>query len=356
MLFRYAQSDARAKRMINLETGYSMLTFIQFARVMRQTFTVFIAVVCLTSISVNGQTESRTPTTQLQKPIFMVTADEHNESERSDKLTGGLIETAEFAPNEPDVSLTLNVPSFRLTLWQNGKEVKSYYVGVGMKAHPIYIGDREATEIIWNPAWIPPSSDWVLEMKGVTPGEIIKASDPRNPLGKMKIPLGDRYLLHQAAKLSDVGNLVSHGCVRVLRPELYDLAEKIIAARNAPVSRKRIEVAKRSSRTLVVRLEEAVPVDINYDTIVVENGELHIYPDVYDRGTNRPALLRAELQASGIDDANLSDAVIKRMLRKATRRTQFIVDKSSIEQGTVIEGGRVIPLIPKKQRVVGRRH
>jgi lipoprotein-anchoring transpeptidase ErfK/SrfK len=333
-----------------------MPTFNQFARVMRQTLTGFVAVVCLTSISVKAQTDPQTPTTQLQMPVSTETAADRNESERSDRFTGGLIETAEFAPNEPDISLTLNVPTFRLTLWQSGKEVKSYYVGVGLKAHPIYIGDREATEIIWNPAWIPPSSDWVLEMKTVKPGEIIKASDPRNPLGKMKIPLGDRYLLHQAAKLSDVGNLVSHGCVRVLRSELYDLAEKIIAARNAPVSRKRIEAAKRSSRTLVVRLEEAVPVDINYDTLVVENGELHIYPDVYNRGTNRPALLRAELQAAGIDDANLSDTVIKKMLRKVTRRTQFIVDKSSIEQGTVLEGGRVIPLIPKKQKVVSRRH
>jgi hypothetical protein len=331
-----------------------MSTFNQFARVMWQTLNGFVAVLCLTGISVHAQTDSRPPTPPLPEPI--PTAADRNESERSDRFTGGLIETAEFAPNEPDVSLTLNVPSFRLTFWQNGKEVKSYYIGVGMKAHPIYIGDREATEIIWNPAWIPPSSDWVLEMKTVKPGEIIKASDPRNPLGKMKIPLGDRYLLHQAAKLSDVGNLVSHGCVRVLRSELYDLAEKIIAARDAPVSRKRIEAAKRSSRTLVVRLEEPVPVDINYDTLVVENGELHIYPDVYDRGTNRPALLRAELQASGIDDANLSDAVIKKMLRKVTRRTQFIVDKSSLEQGRAMEDGHVIPLIPRKQKAVGRRH
>jgi hypothetical protein len=307
---------------------------------------ILIVIACLSTI--NAQSVSRNSTAQDQTPTSAQTAADRNESERSDRFTGGLIETAEFAPNEPDISLTLNVPSFRLTLWQNGKEVKSYYIGVGMKAHPIFIGDREATEIIWNPAWIPPSSDWVLEMKGVTPGEIIKASDPRNPLGKMKIPLGDRYLLHQAAKLSDVGNLVSHGCVRVLRSELYDLAEKIIAARDAPVSRKRIEAAKRSSRTLVVRLEEPVPVDINYDTLVVENGELHIYPDVYDRGTNRPALLRAELQASGIDDANLSDAVIKKMLRKVTRRTQFIVDKSSIEQGQALSEGRIIPLIPRK--------
>ena len=270
-----------------------------------------------------------------------------NESERSDKVTGGHILTADFAPNQPDIRITLNIPSFRLTLWQNGKEVKSWYVGVGMKEHPLYIGDRKATELIWNPAWIPPPSDWVLEIKSVTPGEVIKAGDPRNPLGKLKIPLGDSYLIHQAAKTSDLGNLVSHGCVRMLRPELYDLAEKIVAARNAPVLPRRIEAAKHNLRMLVVRLEEPVPVDINYDTLVVEERVLHIYPDVYGRGTNRTARLRAELESSKVDVSKLDEKTMKRMLSKVTRHTQFAVDTSSIEQGTALEDGHVVPLIPK---------
>ena len=286
----------------------------------------------------------------VSQTAFSQTAADLNESERSDKLTGGHILTADFEPNQPDIHITLNVPSFRLTLWQNGKEVKFYYVGVGMKDYPIYIGNREATEIIWNPAWIPPPSDWVSDHKGVRPGEVIKASDPRNPLGKMKIPLGDRYLIHQAASTSDVGNLVSHGCVRMLRSDLYDLAEKIIAARSEPVSKKRIEAAKRNSKTFVVVLDEPVPVDINYDTLVVEEGVLHIYPDVYKRATNRPSLLRAELQSSGVDVSNLDEQTMKEMLSQVRRRTQFVVDTGSIEQGRALEDGQLIPLIPTTRR------
>jgi lipoprotein-anchoring transpeptidase ErfK/SrfK len=268
-----------------------------------------------------------------------------HESERSDKLTGGHIIQAEFVPGEPDLQVTLNVPSFRLTLWQNGKEVKSYFVGVGMKDYPIYIGEREATEVIWNPPWIPPNSSWVGEHKGVRPGETIKASDPRNPLGKLKIPLGDNYLIHQAAKTTDLGNLVSHGCVRMLRSDLYDLAEKIIAAKSVPISRKRIEAAKRSSQMLAVRLDDPIPVKINYDTLVVEDGVLHIYPDVYDRKLNVPSRVRVELQSSGVNISRLDEESIKEMLSKVTRRTQFIVEKSSIEQGRALEDGRTIPLI-----------
>lgn len=270
---------------------------------------------------------------------------DRHESERSDKLTGGRIERAEFAAGEPDIRVTLNVPSFRLTLWQNGREVKSYFVGVGMKDYPIYIGEREVNEVIWNPAWIPPASDWVAGRKGVRPGQVIKAGDPRNPLGKLKMPLGDAYLIHQAAKATDLGNLVSHGCVRMLRADLYDLAEKIIAARSAPVSRKSIEAAKRNSRMLVARLDEPVPVDINYDTLVVEAGALHIYPDVYDRRMNTPERLRLELQSSGVNVSNLDEEMLKEMLAKVTRRAQFVVETESIEQGRALEDGRTMPLI-----------
>ncbi|HWN07784.1 MAG TPA: L,D-transpeptidase [Pyrinomonadaceae bacterium] len=294
---------------------------------------------------------AQTPTPQ---PTPQSAADRH-QSERSDKLTGGRVEVAEFEPAQPDIRITLNVPSFRLTLWQNGKEVKSYFVGVGLKDHPIYIGDRKATDIIWNPDWIPPSSNWVREMSGVRPGEVIKASDPRNPLGKMKIPLGDSYLIHQAKGTGDLGNLVSHGCVRMLRSELYDLADKLIEARSAPVSRKRIDAAKRGSRMLVVRLDDVVPVDINYDTIVVEERVLHVYPDVYSRGTNRIAALRAELDSAGLDSSKLTDRSLRQILSKVTRRTQFVVDLSSIEQGRALQDGKALPLIPRRPRAMSRK-
>jgi hypothetical protein len=100
-------------------------------------------------------------------------------------------------------------------------------------------------------------------------------------------------------------------------------------------------------------------VDINYDTLVVEAGVLHVYPDVYDRGTNRSARLRAELLAANIAESSLSEKTIKQILSKVTRRTQFVVEVSSIAEGRAMEDGRVLPLIPKaegKARTVrGRR-
>jgi lipoprotein-anchoring transpeptidase ErfK/SrfK len=268
-----------------------------------------------------------------------------NESIRSDKFTGGKVVRAELVAGEPDIEITVDVPAFRLTLWQNGKEVKTYAVGVGKKDFPISIGEKQASEIIWNPDWIPPNSEWVTGRKGIKAGEVIRASDPRNPLGKLKIPLGYGYLIHQAAAVTDLGNLVSHGCIRMLRTDLYDLAEKIVAARGVPVSAKKIANAKVTKNTVVAKLDEPLMVDINYDTQVVEGGYLHLYPDVYERGTNTVAALRAELESSGVDASAIDDATLKRMLARVNAKQKYVVSVESITAGRALADGRVLPLV-----------
>jgi hypothetical protein len=276
------------------------------------------------------------------------------ESARSDKFTGGKIEKTVLTPGEADIKITINVPAFQMTLWQNGREVKTYWVGVGLKDHPIYVGKRDATAVIWNPTWIPPNSQWVLDSKGVKPGEVIQPTDPRNPLGRLKIPLGDGFLLHQAKGVGDLGSLVSKGCVRVLKADLYDLAEKIVAARSLPVTAKQIAQAKTNLKTLTVPLDTPVPVEITYDTQVVEAGKLHIYPDVYERDTNTAANLRAELESSGIKTSKLSDATLEKMLAKAVGKKRFVVSVKSIEAGKELSGGQIIPVInraPEKKPV-----
>jgi hypothetical protein len=281
--------------------------------------------------SVNAQSKGQNPT---------------QESERSDKFTGGKIETAELQPDQPDIKLTLNIPSFRLTLWQNGKEVKSYYVGVGRREFPLVAGDRSARQIIWNPDWIPPDSNWVHDMSGVQPGEIIKASDRRNPIGKVKIPLGDGFLIHQA-KPGDPGKLVSHGCIRLPLASLYELADELVSALSLPVSEKQIERAKKSSKALVANFEKPIEADINYDTLVVEGGNLHIYPDVYGYGTSTVKELRAELESSGVDASGIDDKTLRAMIAKAGKGQQFVVTVESIEAGRALEDGGLLPVVPR---------
>jgi len=50
-----------------------------------------------------------------------------------------------------------------------------------------------------------------------------------------------------------------------------------------------------------------VPVELRYETIVVEDGKLHIYKDVYAQDTNTEEKLRAVLEAHGIKLEDLSE-------------------------------------------------
>ncbi len=270
--------------------------------------------------------------------------DMKRDSSRSDKRTGGIIEKTALAEGDGNIKITINVPAFQLTLWQNEKEVKSYPIGVGLKEFPIYIGLREASQIIWNPSWIPPDSDWVAE--GLR-GQVILPTDPRNPLGKMKIPLGYGYLIHQAKGAGDLGNLVSHGCVRVLRDDLYDLSEKIIAARQPQILPSAISLAKRNKKTLVAELEMPVPVELTYDTMVVEAGQLRIYPDVYNRKKNTVENLRGELQSNNVDDSGFDDKSLEQMIKRATAKNQYVISLEKIRAGN-LAGGKAVSIVPQK--------
>ncbi|HZI49316.1 MAG TPA: hypothetical protein VFD75_16090, partial [Pyrinomonadaceae bacterium] len=64
---------------------------------------------------------------------------------------------------------------------------------------------------------------------------------------------------------------------------------------------------RRPTRTQVVKLAQIVPVELRYETIVAEDGKLHIYRDVYNQKTNTEENLRAVLEAYGITLDKLSD-------------------------------------------------
>ncbi len=271
-----------------------------------------------------------------------------DESARSDKMTNGRIERGALKAGDGDVKITVNVPAFTMTLWQNGKEIKSYYVGVGRKNYPIPVGMRSADKIILNPNWIPPDSEWVRNSASVEPYQKIAADDPLNPLGKIKIPLGQAYLLHEAQSPSDIGNLVSHGCVRVLRDDLFELIQMIAKARNLSISNEEITAARKNTERRVINLNGDIPVDINYDSMVVEKGIFSLYPDVYDRKTNTLENLRSKLESYGVDAAKLDDAMLKEMLDKVDGDHKFTVALADIKMGNAVKKGTIEPLTPQQ--------
>ena len=66
-----------------------------------------------------------------------------------------------------DTRVVVNIPAFRMDLFQDGSLVKSYKVGIGYPEFPLPQGLRKAQTIIFNPTWTPPDSPWVAKMKNV---------------------------------------------------------------------------------------------------------------------------------------------------------------------------------------------
>ncbi len=67
------------------------------------------------------------------------------------------------------------------------------------------------------------------------------------------------------------------------------------------------DYARDKTKTKQIKLEQPVPVELRYETILVEDGELHIYRDVYDQETNTEENLRAVLEANGVRFDDLTE-------------------------------------------------
>jgi hypothetical protein len=165
---------------------------------------------------------------------------------------------------------------------------------------------RKADTIIFNPTWTPPDEPWV---KGkFAPGKKVEAGSKDNPLGFIKIPIGLPSLIHGGKAAAKLGGFASHGCVGLTNPQVQDFSVVLAGIGGAQVTPEEVAgYAKSREETKQVKLSSAVPVELRYETIVVEDGKLHIYRDVYDKGTNTEENLRRVLEAFGVKLEDLSE-------------------------------------------------
>jgi lipoprotein-anchoring transpeptidase ErfK/SrfK/ribosomal protein L12E/L44/L45/RPP1/RPP2 len=206
-----------------------------------------------------------------------------------------------------DTRIVVNIPAFRMDLFQNGSLVKSYKVGIGYPEFPLPFGLRKAQSVIFNPSWTPPDSPWVANMKNVTPGETIEPGSKDNPLGPIKIPIGLPSLIHGGKSPARIGKFASHGCVGLTNAQIKDFAALLMRAANNEVSDKQIaQYLEDRTQTKTVKLGQVIPVELRYETIVLEDGKLHIYKDVYGQDSNTEENLRRVLETHGAKLEDLS--------------------------------------------------
>ena len=184
-----------------------------------------------------------------------------------------------------------------MDVFHDGTLMKSYKIGIGYQQFPLPTGFRKAEMIIFNPTWTQPNESWASN-----PGLVVPAGSKGNPLGPIKIPIGGANLIHGGKELWKIGTFASHGCVGLTNGQVKDFAKVLAEASNTQLEEDTMAAfLKKRTRTQVVKLGKLVPVELRYETIVVEDGVLHIYRDVYNKKTNTEENLRAVFKANGVE-------------------------------------------------------
>ncbi len=266
------------------------------------------AVLKLTEDDVDGRS-TRSSLAEADKQVKQILGNEGGEKFLAlarKHWSGG--DTAALAkPNEvpSDTRVVINAPAYRMDVFRDGQLVKSYKIGIGYPEFPLPVGLRTAKTIIFNPTWTPPDEPWV---KGeFQPGKTVEAGSKKNPLGVLKIPIGLPSLIHGGKNPARLGTFASHGCAGLTNELVQDFAVELAKISGTELTPQQMkEYEKQKTETVEVNLAKAVPVELRYETIVVEDGKLRIYRDVYEHGTNTEENLNRVLQSFGVSMASFT--------------------------------------------------
>ena len=256
-----------------------------------------------------------------------------------------------------DTRIVVNAPAYRMDMFQDGKLIKSYKVGIGYPEFPLPSGMRKAETIIFNPTWTPPDEPWV---KGkVKPGEKVEAGSKLNPLGPIKIPIGLPSLIHGGKSAARLGTFASHGCVGLTDKQIQDFALDLASLGGTTLTQQDVQnYAKQKTETKDLKLTQPVPVELRYETIVVEDGKLRIFRDVYERGTNTEENLRRVLESHGVSFDSLKqedrDKILKGLEQMAYDATGERVEPNANMNSNTNSTGKNSPANQKNANSDGK--
>jgi lipoprotein-anchoring transpeptidase ErfK/SrfK len=118
--------------------------------------------------------------------------------------------------------LTLDRGTFTLRLWKHLKLAKSYTVAVGQEGleTPEGLYRIESKEV--DPPWHVPNSAWAGSLAGKTipPG-------PEDPIKARWMGIFEGAGIHGTDETWSIGHAVSHGCVRMLIPDVIELYPQV---------------------------------------------------------------------------------------------------------------------------------
>ncbi len=199
--------------------------------------------------------------------------------------------------------LLVNIPDFKLHVFENDTLAFSMNVVVGKAQHKTVIFSGDLKYIVFSPYWnVPPGilkneilpaikrnprylAQHNMEWNG---GQVRQKPGPNNSLGLVKFlfPNTHNIYLHDSPAKSlfnESSRAFSHGCIRVAEPKKLAL----YLLRNEPGwDEQKVTAAMNKGQEQTVVLKKTVPVYITYFTSWVDSkGLLNFRKDIYKRDT-----------------------------------------------------------------------
>jgi len=208
--------------------------------------------------------------------------------------------------------IVVNIPSYRLTYFKDGKVALISNVVVGNTMNKTVVFSGMMSYIVFSPYWNVPTS---IKEKEILPGikknknylakhnmewngaNIRQKPGKNNSLGLVKFlfPNTNNIYLHDSpAKelFNQEKRAFSHGCIRVEKPK--ELANLILEG-EANWTPEKIDAAMNKGKESWYTLKNKIPVYIGYFTAWVDSdGNINFYKDIYERDEQLAAMLLEE--------------------------------------------------------------
>jgi murein L,D-transpeptidase YcbB/YkuD len=160
-------------------------------------------------------------------------------------------------PAEGALRLEISLAERELRVYRGERVVETHPVAIGQEEYPTPPGTYRIDEVVWNPEWIPPDSEWAEDRERKAPG------DPDNPLGHAQLVFQRPYSIHGTRDTGSLGRAASHGSVRVSNEVATQLARMAMEAGGAARSEdwyREAQAQRTQERT--VMLPQPIPLRI----------------------------------------------------------------------------------------------
>jgi lipoprotein-anchoring transpeptidase ErfK/SrfK len=168
-----------------------------------------------TGLEVNGAALTRTVGTALERP-----AARHRITVPV-AVVEPKVSTSSLARRYPSF-ITIDRAAFTLRVYQHLRLARSYPIAVGMQGLQTPAGLYHVQNKVVDPSWNVPNSPWA----GSLAGQVIPPG-PQDPLKARWMGLWNGAGIHGTDETGSIGHAFSHGCVRMLIPDVIDLYDRV---------------------------------------------------------------------------------------------------------------------------------